>query len=172
MTGVGYTSAVVLAVVLAGAGTAKLRAPRTTAASFAALDVPAAGLLARVVPVLELAVAVALLTVPRVGAVAAAALLLAFTAVLAVTMGRGVEAGCACFGAPAGKPVSGIDLVRNAGLLSLASAAAVSERPVVPALADVVLVTTAVAIGVVALVALGTRREVGRLWDNRLAGEA
>jgi hypothetical protein len=172
VSGVGYTSAVVLAVVLAGAGVAKLRAPRTTTASFSALGLPAAARLARVVPHLEVAVAASLVTVPRVGAVVAAVLLVAFTGVVAVTIRRGVDAGCACFGAPTSRPVSGVELARNAGLLALAAAAAVAEQPVVPAFADVVLVTTAVAVAVVGLTVLDTRHEVGRLWDNRLAGEA
>jgi len=161
-----------LAAVLAAAGTAKLRAPRTTTASFEALGLPAAGFLARLVPHLEVAAGAALVIVPRVGAVVAAILLVAFTAVVAVAVRRGVDAGCACFGAPTSRPVSATELARNAGLLALAAAAAVVEQPVVPAFADVVLVTTAVAVAVVGLAVLDTRHEVGRLWDNRLAGEA
>jgi hypothetical protein len=162
---VSYTAALVLAGVLVWAAVAKLTRPRTTAASFAALGVPGA----RVVPVMELVVAAALAVWPPVGAPAAAALLAAFGVVLVRAMRRGV--GCACFGGAASQPAGVRELVRNAGLLALAAVAAFG-RPGVPTLADVVLVTTAVAVGAVGLAAAGVRREVGRLWDNRLAGEA
>lgn len=161
---VSYTAALVLAGVLAWAGVAKLARPRTTAASFAALGVPGA----RVVPVVELVVAAALIVWPPVGAPAAAALLAAFTVVLVRAMRRGV--GCACFGGAASQPAGARELVRNAGLSALALAA-VPARPGVPEVAELVLVTTAVALGAVGLAAAGVRRELGRLWDNRLAGE-
>lgn len=160
-----YTAALVLAGVLAWAGVAKLARPRTTAASFAVLGVPGA----RVVPVVELVVAVALVVRPPVGAFAAAALLTAFGLVLLRAMRWGV--GCACFGGAASQPAGVREAMRNAGLLALALAAA-PGRPGVPGVAEVVLVTTAVALGAVGLAAAGARREVGRLWDNRLAGEA
>ena len=160
-----YTAALVLSGVLSWAGVAKLARPRTTAASFAALGVPGA----RVMPAVELLVAAALAVWPPVGAPAAAALLGAFGVVLVRAMRRGV--GCACFGASSSQPVGARELVRNAGLLALA-VVAVPARPGVPGVADMVLVTTAVAIAAVGLALASTRREVGSIWDNRLAGEA
>lgn len=174
MSGVGYAAACVVAGVLAWAGVAKWQRPRGTAASFAGLGLPAPQVLSRAVPVAELSVAAALVVAPRVGAGAALVLLAAFTLVLAAAVRRGAGVGCACFGstAAAARPVSGVELVRNAGLLVLTAAALGASEPVVPALEDVILVSTAVVVGVVALAALDLRRQVGRVWDNRLAGEA
>ena len=171
MTGVGYCAAVAVACVLAWAGVAKWSRPRGTAASFEALGLPGASVLARAVPVSELCVAAALVVAPRLGAVAAVALLAAFTAVLVRAVRRGSGVGCACFGSSSARPVSAVELVRNAGLLGLAAAAWWAPRPVVPALEDVVLVSTAVALGAVAVGVLDLRRRIGRVWDNRLAGE-
>jgi hypothetical protein len=161
---VSYTAALVLAGVLAWAGTAKLARPRTTAAAFAALDVPGA----RVVPWVELVVAAALVVRPSFGGRMAAVLLVVFAAVLVRAARRGV--GCACFGGAASRPASAPELLRNAGLLVLAVLAA-RGRPGVPGLAEAVLVTTAAALGAVGLAVASVRRELGRIWDNRLAGE-
>lgn len=173
MSGVGYVAACVTAGVLAWAGVAKWQRPKGTAASFAGLGLPAPKVLARAVPVAELCVAAALVVAPRVGAVAALVLLAAFTAVLAGAVRRGVGVGCACFGstAAAARPVSGVELVRNGGLLVLAATALAAREPMAPALEDVILVSTAVVVGVVGLAALDLRRSIGRVWDNRLAGE-
>ena len=159
-----YTAALVLAGVLAWAGAAKLMRPRTTAASFAALGVPGA----RLVPWIELVTAMALVAWPRVGGPTAAVLLLAFAVVLVRAARRGV--GCACFGTAAPQPVSAREFTRNGGLLALAVLAS-GTRPLVPGLADVVLVTTAAAVSAVGLAAAAVRRDIGRFWDNRLAGE-
>ena len=171
MSGVGYCAAVAVACVLAWAGVAKWSRPRGTAASFEALGLPASSVLARAVPLSELCVAAALLVAPRVGAVAAVALLAAFTAVLVRALMSGSGVGCACFGSSSARPVSAVELVRNAGLLGLAGAAWWAPRAVVPAIEEVVLVSTAVALGAVAVGVLDLRRRIGRVWDNRLAGE-
>ena len=172
MTGVGYAAALVTAVVLGWAGMAKWQRPLGTAASFAGLGLPEPELLARAVPLAEFAVAALLLVVPPVGAVAALVLLLAFTAVLVGAVRRGDEVGCACFGAARARPVSTVDLIRNAGLLGFAGAALAADSPVVPALEDVIVVSTAFVFGLVVLHLLDLRRAIGRVWDNRLAGEA
>lgn len=161
-----YTAAVVLAGVLLWAGAAKLARPRTTAAAFAGLGVPGA----RVVPWVELVVAVALVVWPPVGALAAGGLLIAFTFVVWGAVRRGIDVGCACFGGSASQPVSWREVARNLGLLVLAGLA-VGARPALPALPEIVLVTTAVALGAVGSAAASVRRDLGRLWDNRLAGE-
>ena len=168
MADVGYVSAVVLAVVLAWAAIAKLRTPALTVESFRAMGVPVA--LARLVPVVELVLAVGLVVLPAPAGVAAAPVLVAFTMVLMRAIGRGVTVGCNCFGSSRSEPVSSVELVRNAMLLGLA-VVATGGRAAVPSLEAVVLVTTAVALGAVLLAALEMRRRIGSVWDNTLAGE-
>jgi uncharacterized membrane protein YphA (DoxX/SURF4 family) len=141
MDGLGYAGAVLLAALFVRAGAAKLARPAATTASFVALGVPAAATTARAVPVVELAVAVALLTVPRAGAVAALGLLVPFTAVLARAVAAGTQAPCNCFGAAGADPVSSVDVARNVLLAALAVAAATAPRPELPsAVASVVVI--------------------------------
>ena len=146
MDGLGYACALVLAAVFVRAGAAKVARPAQTTTSFAALGVPAAGAVARLVPVVEVLVAVALLAAPRAGGIGALALLLPFSAVL----GRAVRAGsvvpCNCFGAARADPVSSIDVVRNVMLVALALVALSAGEPSVPvpaAAAAAVATTTA-----------------------------
>ena len=119
--------AIGLAAVLAWAGARKLVARSTTARSFRALGLPAAELLATGVPVVELALASGLILGPAVAAPATVAVLGAFSAVLARARRSGVTVGCGCFATAKRGPVSGWDLVRNAGLglaaLTVATAA-------------------------------------------------
>jgi uncharacterized membrane protein YphA (DoxX/SURF4 family) len=164
MGGVSWLCSVLLAATLAYAGIAKLRRPGTTAAGFAALGLPAPDTLARAVPVVELAVAAALVLVPRAGAAVALVLLLGFTAVLARVVVRGETVSCGCFGTARREPVSVVDLARN-GLLAVAAAIVlVVSDPTTPDLADVVLVTTVVALGLVLLALLDLRRTTGGIW--------
>ncbi len=127
--GFGYACAFVLAVVLARAAALKALRPADTAAGFAALGVPAAPVVARLVPVAEIGVAVTLLAEPRVGGPAALIMLGAFSVFLARAVKTGVRAGCNCFGQTRGQRVSGVDLVRNALLAGLAAAAVLADRP-------------------------------------------
>ncbi|HVF73698.1 MAG TPA: MauE/DoxX family redox-associated membrane protein [Acidimicrobiales bacterium] len=171
MNGVAYAAALVTAGVLGWAGIAKWQRPRGTAASFAGLGLPAPETLARAVPLAELVVAALLVVVPRAGAIGAFVLLSAFSVVLFGAVRRGTEVGCACFGAAKARPVSSVDLVRNAGLLGFAGVAALADGPTMPALADVIAVSTAFVGGLVVLHLLDLRRAIGRVWDTRLAGE-
>jgi uncharacterized membrane protein YphA (DoxX/SURF4 family) len=171
VNGVAYAAALVTAGILGWAGMAKWQRPRGTAASFAGLGLPAPAVLARAVPLAELMVAALLVVLPRAGSVAALVLLAAFTVVLFGAVRRGTEVGCACFGSARARPVSGTDLVRNAGLLAFAGVAAAAEGPTWPGLADVIVVSTAFVLGLVVLHLLDLRRAIGRVWDNRLAGE-
>lgn len=171
MTDVGYVCAVLLAAVLAWAGRAKLRAPAETASSFRGLGLPAARSLARVVPAIEMGTAVALLTVPRVAGWAALVLLVAFSFVLTRAILRGLDVGCACFGASRSEPVSTLTLVRNGLLAALAVLSTAADRPRVPSLASLVLTTTVAAVALVLLSALAMRRDVGALFANRTADE-
>lgn len=134
MNEVAYGTALALAVVFAWAGVAKLRRPRRTRRAFRALGVGAP--LARVVPVVELVLAVTLVVAPRVGGAAAAVLLAAFTVVLA-RADDGV--GCACFGGSWTAPVTSLSIARNAALLG-AAIVAVTATPVMPGVAAVAVV--------------------------------
>ena len=160
LAGFGYACAVVLAAVFVRAGVAKLLHPSETAAGFAALGVPAASTIARVVPVIELGLAVALLAAPRFGATAALVLLANFSGFLARALNRGVTAGCSCFGQARVEPISVLDLIRNVLLGLLAVAALFARRPVMPGIVAVVGAAIAVAAGVGLLRSL-RRREAG-----------
>jgi uncharacterized membrane protein YphA (DoxX/SURF4 family) len=118
MSVVAEVAGVLLAVVFVRAGVAKLTRPAPTAAAFAAMSLPAPAVLARAVPVVELALAVALVASPAVGGAAALALLALFSAVLVRHVGT--ETGCGCFGAAHARAVSRSDLLRNAVLAALA----------------------------------------------------
>lgn len=168
MTGLATVAAFVLASVLGWAGMAKLRRRPTTVSSFAGLGLPRPELLATAVPLTELAVAVVLLLLPRVGAVAAVALLAAFTVFLLSRIRAGASVGCGCFGSARSGPPSVVEVIRNLGLVVLALAAAATDRPAVPALPDVVTVLTTVAAGAVLLALLDVYVTTGRLLDNHL----
>jgi uncharacterized membrane protein YphA (DoxX/SURF4 family) len=157
VAGVGYAAAVVLALTFVRAGVAKLLAPAPTRTSFVALGVPAAEAAARVVPAVELALAVALAVVPPVGAAVALALLAFFTTFLAGRLRTGVRAPCGCFGAASAAELSGLDLVRNGLLGALALAALAADRPTVPRPGHVVLVVASALLGASGL-ALARRR--------------
>jgi len=143
----GMAAACVLAATFAWAGAAKLGRPAETAAGFAELGLGGAEGLARGVPALELALAVALLAVPAAGAAAALVLLGCFSLVLVRALRRGGEVRCACFGRATGPPLSWLELARNgllAALAALGLAAGLDPRvPALVAAADVVLVTVA-----------------------------
>jgi hypothetical protein len=108
-------AAVGLTAVFAAAATAKLVDPPSTARGLRNLGLPAPYRLARLVPSVEVAVAVALALVPAVGAAAALVLLAAFSVLIAQRLAVGVHAPCACFGGGGG-PLSWRHLVRNAVL--------------------------------------------------------
>lgn len=134
MGGFGYVCAVVLAAVFVRAGTAKLARLDQTEVSFAGLRLPAAGLLARLVPVVELTLAVLLVAFPPLGGVASLIILVVFTAVLLPAIASGVQVSCSCFGAARADPVSRVDLVRNVLLAGLAVTAVFTSAPTMPSL--------------------------------------
>jgi len=151
MSGFGYACAVVLAAVFVRAGVAKAMRSPETVAGFAALGVPAPDATARVVPVVELLLAVLLLAVPQAGAIAALALLAAFSAILGQALRRGVTVGCNCFGAARVDPVSRVGLLRNGLLAVLAAAALLAPRPTVPGPTAAAITVVLAAAGVVLL---------------------
>lgn len=164
MSGVGYACAVLLAGVFVVAAAAKLRTPVDTAATFRRLGIPAPRPLARAVPAVELLVAVTLLAAPRAGAAAAAALLVAFTGVLARAVARGLAVPCGCFGTASHAPITTTTLLRNALLVAAAGAALFADEPTVPSLADIVLVSTVAVLSAVALAAVDLKRTTGHVW--------
>jgi len=125
--GAGATvAALALGAVMVRAAIAKLGSREQTEADFASLGLVAAGRLAVVVPIGELAVAALLVVAPGWGGVVAAALLAAFTAVLVRVLRRpdGLVPSCACFGGSSRSPISWRHLARNGMLLALALVAA------------------------------------------------
>lgn len=114
----------VLACALVVAGLAKLVDRRGARRSLEQFGVPAAIVPAAAValPLVELVVGVALIPVASAwaAALAATALLLCFTAAVAIAQMRGVEADCHCFGRISSRPVGAGTLARNVALLALA----------------------------------------------------
>lgn len=165
---VSYAAALVLAAVFAWAGVAKLRAGTSTTITFTTLGLPAAGALATVVPLAELALAAGLVLVPGWAAVVALPVLAGFTAYLARAVRAGTVVSCGCFGSARHTPVSAVELVRN-GFLALAALVAVgATRPLVPGLAAVVAVGTAVVIAMVVLALADLKRRAGHVWAMEL----
>lgn len=168
MTDIGYSAALVLAVVFGWAGISKLGARPRTARTFRALGLPAAGALAVAVPAVELALAVGLVVAPGWAAAGALALLAAFSVFLARAVHAGVEVGCGCFGSSGDDPVSFVELVRN-GLLGVAAVLALATpAPVTPGLPAVLVAGLGVAIAGLVLALAEVKREVGHLWAMEL----
>ena len=154
----GMAAACVLAATFAWAGAAKLGQPSETAAGFDALGLGAAAALARIVPAVELLLAVALLVAPRMGGAVALVLLAGFCVVLVRALRRGVEVRCACFGQAGGPPLSVVDLVRNGLLGLLAAFALAADQPQVPSLPAGALMASAVLACAAGLIALRRHR--------------
>ena len=164
METVARVSAVVLTIVFAWAGAAKLGSRPRTVRSFRALGLPA--VLATAVPIVELAIALGLLVRPAVTSLVAIALLVAFTVVLARAEG---DVPCACFGTARAEPVSWVELVRNSMLIGVAVVIAASRTsPAVPGLASVIGAGTGVAILAVVLALADLKRRTGAVLALRL----
>lgn len=149
--GIGYASAVVLAVAFALAAIAKLRDLDATISGFEALGLPSPRVFAAVIPLLELAIVVLLLIVPAVGALAALVTLAFFTTFLVGRLRAGVRAPCACFGAARALPLSKVDVARNVMLAALAIASLPAERPGGVTLVDAIVVLAATGVGLAVL---------------------
>lgn len=120
MEAVGRAATVILVGVFAWAAVAKLRRRPATMASFRDLRLPAPGILAVAVPVVEALVAGLLVAHPPVGGALALALLAAFSIVIVRAVAAGAEVPCACFGSTTERPVSTRELMRNGVLAALA----------------------------------------------------
>lgn len=172
MTGLVSILAVALAAVLAAAAVAKLRAPARTAADFTALGLPLPRLLARLVPLVELAVALGLVLVPGWGAVAAFGLLALFTALLISLVRSGQSIACSCFGAVSDEPVSWVEVTRNGVLLVMAGSVVPLERLTVPGFPALVAASAFAVIAVLSIQLTAFKRDVGVVWSTHLSGEA
>lgn len=167
----GAAAALLLAGVLLWAGVAKLRRPDEVRASFVQLGIPSPVTSARLVPVVEIAVAVALVARPADGAVAALALLAAFTALLVSVVRSGREVSCGCFGAGRTEPVSSADVVRNALLLVAALVALGGPRTwSLPPLHAVIAVTALAAAGRLVVALTDVAHTTGHLLPGPPAG--
>jgi peroxiredoxin/uncharacterized membrane protein YphA (DoxX/SURF4 family) len=116
---------ILLAVVFASAGLAKLFDARGSRQAMIEFGVPGAlaGVSGRFLPLAELAVAVALMPVAsaRLGAAGALVLLAAFVAVIAVNLARGRHPDCHCFGQLHSGPAGWTTLMRNLALAGVAA---------------------------------------------------
>jgi hypothetical protein len=103
------------------AGTKLARSAAFTA-SLSEFGVPAARLVARLLPPVEGGLAVALVALPRQSwpAFAAIAVLALFTGAVVANLAGGRETPCPCFAAAGGRPVSAATVLRNGLLLALA----------------------------------------------------
>ncbi len=133
--GLAWLARLVLAGVFLVAAAPKLADPAafaTAIANFRVFPDNLVNLVATVVPALELTGALALLTPwRRGGALLLGILLLAFTALLAASLARGLDLDCGCFGGETSAqadPVTALHLLRNAGLLALAALVLVPRR--------------------------------------------
>lgn len=160
-TGIGYTAAVVVAVVFAVAGAVKLHDHPGTTDGFAELGVPRPRTMAMFVPLAELSVVALLLIVPPVGAIGALVTLAFFTTFLVGRLRAGVRAPCACFGSARRDPLSGVEVARNAGLMVLAALALATDRPARPSPSELVVVLVPILVAVLAL----------RVLRRRVAGD-
>jgi hypothetical protein len=91
-----------------------------------------------------------------------------------LTVARGSTVGCACFGGGAeDRPVSVLELVRNAGLgaLAIVASGAGTGSALWPSLPAAVLVTVLVALARVGLAAAELRQAGGHVLSTPLPGE-
>lgn len=145
--GVGYSAAIVLAVVFAWSAVTKIRDPEATAEAFSLLGVPNPTAASRLLPFPEIAVVVLLLVAPAAGAIAVLVLLAFFTTFLIGRIRAGVDAPCACFGSGSHQPISWLTVARNVRLGVLALAALLTLRPARPTLVDALVVLGMVVVG-------------------------
>jgi thiol-disulfide isomerase/thioredoxin len=132
MTAIAIVSRAVLACVFAVAAAGKLLDIPGSQAAMEQFGLRGwvARLAGRGLPLLEGAVAVALLvdTSARAAAIAALALLAAFVVGIALMLARGKQAECHCFGAIHSAEIGPATLARNIALAALALLAAISHR--------------------------------------------
>lgn len=121
---VAAAAAVVVGLVFVVAAGSKLAGRERWVAQ--ATDMGAPPIVIPALPWVELAIGAALITglARRAAAIAAIALLVAFTALIVVRLRQGRRPVCACFGAWSAKPIGAGHLVRNGVLVVVAGLAA------------------------------------------------
>ncbi len=119
MSTIALVASVVLGVAFLLAGGSKLAAGDAWPAQAAGLGAPSIAV--PTLPWIELVIGAALVfrLLPPVPAIAALALLVAFTVLIGVRLAEGERPPCACFGAWSAKPIGPSHLVRNGGLIAL-----------------------------------------------------
>lgn len=125
MSAVGAVASVLLGIAFVVAGGAKLAAGPAWPTQAAALGAPRLAIPA--LPWVEVSIGAALVArlVMPVPAIAALALLVAFSALIAVRLAQGERPVCACFGAWSARPIGAGHLVRN-GVLAVLGVLAVA----------------------------------------------
>lgn len=132
---------------------------------------PAPVIAARLLPLVEFALALALLVAPTTGGLLALVALAAFSAILGVRIRAGTTAPCACFGTASREPVSSVELLRNTLLAALAVAALAAPNPHRPTLDTIVTVSALTVAGAVTVSLARLRQQVGAVWSNEEARE-
>ncbi len=135
-TGVLWLSRGVVGVVFFVAGFSKLRSPvafATAVRQYGILPRAPATMLARVLPYAEIVVGISMVlgVLSFYGSAAVIILLLLFMAAVLITVRRGHGLSCGCFG-PGGNESGWNVLVRNGGLLALATSSAISPSGLLP----------------------------------------
>lgn len=178
MTELARAAALVLAAVFVVAAVAKGRDQASTVASFRGLRLPAPGLMAKVVPLVEGVVAIGMVVAPTTVAWPALVLLAIFSVVIGRAVAAGSTVSCACFGGGAQaadeRPVSTLELVRNAGLgaLAIVASGAGEGSALWPSLPAAVVVTVVVALARIGFGAVELRRLGGHVFSTPLPGES
>jgi uncharacterized membrane protein YphA (DoxX/SURF4 family) len=112
-----WAAGALVGIVLLVAGVAKLTS-RGWPGQADALGAPAWAI--RSTPFVEIVIGAALVAGVHDAAIAAIALLVAFTVLLVRALARGVKAPCACFGSLRTRPVTWWSVARNVALIALA----------------------------------------------------
>ncbi len=172
MTEVSSVAAVALALVMLYAAQSKLRTHQTTTRSFRQLGLPQPSFVAWLVPLAEIAIAVALMFFPGWGGVAAFVMLVGFTTFLVSILRSDAQLSCGCFGSTSNEPVSIVEIGRNLILLGLAAASTSIEHLTWPSLAAIMVVSLAGVIGLTVVQLVFLRSQIGSLFRIELAGEA
>ncbi len=173
---VGALLAGAFALLFASAALHKLLDPGRFAAAFRAYEAvpPALAPLSWLLPLLELAIAVALLAAgSRNGAAAAgAALLLAYAAAIAVNLGRGRrDLDCGCGGPRERRPIGAWMVWRNLALAAMLAALLLPWSPRALAAADALTIGAGTAVAALLYMSLDAllgraAHDAGRLQDE------
>lgn len=117
-------SAWLLAIVFVIAASTKFLNPLQTRRAVSDFGLPNPRLLARLLPLTEVATSLLLVINPRIGGQCAVALLVIFTTLIAGRLRAGHKDVCGCFGTWSTRPLSWKDLARNASLIGVGVLAA------------------------------------------------